>query len=388
MSSGSCRACAADKECASGVCDIDSGECLPESSVLYVETTGVVSTPCGERATPCRSIGLAVPQLGPSHPALHLGPGLYDESIQIRGVDATIVGDGAIVDPAAQSQAGLDVADAAGLYPRVFARSIVFQGATYGVSCVGSGASFATVRLRDVEVNDNLSRGVSAESGGCDIVFERSKAQNNAATGLIAAGGSKLAIFDSQVLFNNAGVSCFFCQLTIERSQISARTGGVGGTRWALQAASPSKLRVVNNLIFGYGVVGNDPPIILLDYIASGSVFEFNTIVSSLGGVLKCADQDPGFQLLVRNSILLAASGPTMTGSNCRIEYSLMIEADGGEGNLMGSAEFVNPGTDFRLQPLSPARNAANNTEGINVDHDGRFRPNGREADMGAFEAP
>jgi hypothetical protein len=70
------------------------------------------------------------------------------------------------------------------------------------------------------------------------------------------------------------------------------------------------------------------------------------------------------------------------TGGRCDNNASC-ISAD---GNITDTPSFVDAGVDFRLQPDSPCRDAADPNTYPDVDYDNRARPFGARADMGAFE--
>lgn len=383
-----CRPCAVDGECGSRVCDIDTGECVPESAILYVARGGATVTPCGTASTPCEPLPLALQQLGAGKTTLHVGPGTYPDAIVLRGVQATVVGDGAVIDPSALGQPPLEVSDAAGLATNLLVRNIALRGGASGtvgergsgVHCT-AGPMPVALRLVGVDVADNEERGVYNEN--CTLSITRSSVQRNVSTGVLSVGG-RLTIADSVLRNNAAGVTCIGCSLVMERNLLSV------GVRWALSLQESTALvtpfKIVNNVFHGFVDNGSQGVIDIRGSNYGPTQFEFNTVASSTGRLVNCYNAAAAIRTVIRNSIVFGDYD--VSGNSCRMEYSLTKTAVSGDGNVVGDPQFVNPGSDFRLQATSPARNAANNTEGITSDLDGRSRPSGRQADIGAFELP
>ena len=384
-----CRPCAADSECSSLVCDTATGQCVAPSEIIYVTATGATSTPCGSAGTPCGLIPLGVQQLGSGIRTLHIARGTYPDALVLRGVQATVVGEAAVIDPAAVGQPALEVSDATGLATNLLVRGLVLQGAASGaVGEKGSGVHCSkgffmpiALRLVGVDVADNAERGVYNEN--CTLSITRSTVQRNVMTGVLSVGG-EVTIVDSTMRNNAAGVTCIGCSLIMERNVLSV------GTRWALSLQESGTLvtpfKIVNNVFHGFADSATQGVIDIRGGNYGPTQFEFNTVALSTGKLINCQNSTSSIRTVIRNSIVFGDYD--LSGNACRAEYILTKTPVAGDGNVIGDPQFVNPGTDFRLQGTSPARNAANNTEGITSDLDGRPRPSGRQADLGAFELP
>lgn len=70
---GECRACAAHPECASELCEFDTGRCIDESTITYASPTGSVSSNC-TKLEPC-TLGRALAIIDASRPNLRLAEG-------------------------------------------------------------------------------------------------------------------------------------------------------------------------------------------------------------------------------------------------------------------------------------------------------------------------
>ena len=102
-----CRACDLHSECDSEVCDIGTGACVAEASVVYASPSGSGSM-CN-RSFPCSFLPDAVNLVGGTKPYLRLLPGQYTQRLTIDNKAVTVVGEGAT----------LNLTDASGTEPGV-----------------------------------------------------------------------------------------------------------------------------------------------------------------------------------------------------------------------------------------------------------------------------
>ena len=78
-----CRACVADADCASAVCEVTSGQCTPEAAILYASPTGADAGTC-TKSQPC-SIAHANALADATRNTIKLGPGAYTASLSFCG---------------------------------------------------------------------------------------------------------------------------------------------------------------------------------------------------------------------------------------------------------------------------------------------------------------
>ncbi|MBA3501090.1 MAG: hypothetical protein H0T65_11985, partial [Deltaproteobacteria bacterium] len=94
----SCRRCNDDSECASKVCDLETGRCLAESSVVYTSPQAVDNASCS-LTQPC-TLGTAVNRAlsNPLRSTVLMLPGEYRGNLSIINGSITIVGPGAFLE--------------------------------------------------------------------------------------------------------------------------------------------------------------------------------------------------------------------------------------------------------------------------------------------------
>src|SRR5882724_8486449 len=98
----SCRGCETDDECASQACDVQSGACVAESSVLYVAPSGTGAA-C-THSQPCGLLMTAVGLLDAAHATIKMLPGSYTERVSIADKTVTVHGAGAELTEAVQGE--------------------------------------------------------------------------------------------------------------------------------------------------------------------------------------------------------------------------------------------------------------------------------------------
>jgi len=184
--------------------------------------------------------------------------------------------------------------------------------------------------------------------------------------------------------------------LTISESEISANMNG--GIRIVA-----GQFDLTNNFIVNNGTSGNVFGGVLFQRTDPGTRrFEFNTVTknnsptSTASGVTCLQVQQ---RVTFSNNIVYAnqeGNGRTEvsamdTSTNCSWTYSDIGPAVptgmGNINNLNILPGFVSS-SDFRLNPTSPMRNAADPNATLAVDIDGEERPQGPKRDIGADEVP
>jgi hypothetical protein len=325
-----CRACAADAECSSGVCRAD-GTCEAATDVIYVSTAGTGAA-C-TAAVPC-NLAMAQTQIGTPRRIVHLAPGVYAYTTPMTlsfDTRVSIVGRGAEIDR-----------QAAGIGPVITIGSngivvIEFLKITGGDGAIGDGinASGGTVTVTGATVTTNQGAGINA-SGGTVTVTGATVTANN---------GGGLDIKTSVVkLVNN---------FIIRNGNTSTTSvGGIGLTS------------------------------------VTGQV-EFNTIadndasVAGVGGV-SCS----GLVVGIANSIITnnrqngSSAGATAQVSVCTVSTSAVLASS---ATILFKNATVVP-FNYHLNSGSAAIDAATTTSNVTTDIDGDLRPTGAGKDQGADE--
>jgi hypothetical protein len=322
-----CVKCSAHAQCDSGACDLESGECFPADSVLWVDRS---ANPCGvgSKESPFCEIQDAVKTIGANNPTVVKvldGPMNYTQKIDILG-GATV----AIV--AESGTPTVDVASDAMLIndgARVFVAGIKLIGtsmtAAKGILCLS-----ADLWTDLVDVSSRESMAIDAV--GCQVRIERARVYLNTGGGLRLNGGS-LRIVNSFVASN----------------------GGPFSANGGIHLTGSAALDAVYTTVIGNNADQN-------------------------AGSLHCPS--PG-TVTLRNSVLFGANPATSVNCPGATGKDSVVDAMtlGGDGvTVLGKYDtkwFKNPGLgDFHATDLAPFKDVAKWRSGDPaVDYDGDVRP-------------
>ena len=350
-----CRPCEEGAECQSGVCDVEAGECIAESQVVYVEDGGNGSS-C-TKAAPCGTIQDGVDAADSGRPFILVTAGSYTESVTVDDRAFTMLADGVELSSDSAGDPVLRVLDGSD----ITIEGLRLHGATddggHGLRCDPGGSPAIT--LRRVRIDDNSRRGITSEA--CD-----------------------LRLFDTTVTGNQgAGISAENGSLSVERSSITDNEGGginIDSADFVLR----------NNFIVdnaggtvGGVAISGDPP-----GGASAAAFEFNTVVGNDASLqasgLFCLVSE---SLTFSNNIIYGNEGDQVDGENCGFAFSNIQDGPTDDGNIDADPLFVDPDEgDYRLQSGSPCIDAADPDADIETDFFGTERPQGDGFDIGAHE--
>lgn len=354
----SCRACQDHGECASNVCDRDTGACVDESAVAYVaeNATGDCS-----RANPCGSIATALDLVRADNDikdVIRLDQGTYTEPVLLSDLTVRIIGDDATIQAAGQAPgtppdpAHDPALVIIGERAQVRLQGVHVRGApdsarTTGVLCLGD--TLSSLRLFQVTVTDNAGLGVLAED--CIFTMERSVITDNAAGGLL--------IVDSSFEVTN---SYFLRNGDVESSIVS-------------------------------GVAIRNEEMVTLQR------FAFNTVVDNRAGPeadasgVSCIIHPSGYISASSNIVLVGLGGRRSVGGDCPWTYSNLENMS--PINPGGFAYQKNIDRDCMLQARpdglptitagAPCEGRGESDLGILVDYDGNPR-DPMAPDMGADE--
>lgn len=150
-----CRACQADDECASNVCDRETGSCVDENDVIYLSTTGTTGGTCTSGA-PCNSFLLGLMQVTSSRNVIKAAPGTYTGQVVIDGDTVTIYGEGATVMQTAVQPAIIVINGAV-----VSIDGLTVSGGGVGIQCSPGTGAAPTLRLHRGKVIANAGGGIS-----------------------------------------------------------------------------------------------------------------------------------------------------------------------------------------------------------------------------------
>lgn len=411
----SCRGCEEHNECASGICERDSSECVAAAEIIHVAKTGDLTPDCGEADSPCLTVQSGLEQVGPTRAYLHIVGGSYDEQLSLINTEVTIVGSqGASIEPIVTENStvlgieGSSQVVVEGVDLRANPRSGVFATVA---KCVGPNASLALI---DLTVGGATNIGVSASE--CAVTGQRLRVTGNSMG--ISIEDGPLHLEDSLVSVTTAAscVSGTRTAMTITGSTLSeCNTVGISLSDGALTLAASmiagnrrggvdlenSDFTLTNNFVVDngeLGTIGWGGLSIHNDEDHSPQVLEFNTIAGnriagslSAAANLSCNTFAPtsGHSNIVYKTFT-ESSQPNISLGNCNLQYSNIEGGASGTGNIDADPQFINAEIalgDYHLQQSSPSRNAAAPTaSGVDVDFDGDERSQGGRSDMGADE--
>ncbi len=356
-----CRPCQLDSECASEVCDAETGGCVDSAAVVYAAPDAPAGTACTQ-ANPC-SITSAFAIANLVRETVKLAAGTYVANIAVADKKVVVHGDGAIL----TSNTGTTLAANNRARLRVIGLTIIHadaSGAGEAFMCE-EGVDHPFVEFEAVTI-DTMTEGFLAR--GCTATVVRSRIHGRSDALLVGA------VDDARV--------------TIDQTLIDGGpSGGVGAFNGAV-------VRVTNSTI----VDQNSPSFGALTGTNGVVLVSFSTIVNSVikcgTGVVSCMETAP-HGVCIDNSIIanMLPNAPlnTIEGTRCHIEFSIahpQTTAPNGVNNQLSvDPLFVDSvAGNYRLEAGSPAVDSANPSSTLTIDFDGNPRPQGAANDRGAFE--
>jgi hypothetical protein len=321
------------------VCDTSSGACIDASQIVFVNAATGSGSSCTQ-AKPCKTISDGITAVTAGRTYVVVAAGSYSETVTIDGKTATILGDGADLQPAGLGQAGIVVLNAS---------TVVIEG--LHVHDAGGGANGDGIRC-------------AVTTSGTPSLTVR-----------------QLAIDGC----TGQGIDAASCTVTIDRSNISANTGG--GVSISGGAAT-----LTNNMIDRNGGLSSTIGNVKIDSVTALS-FDFNTVAdgatsnAAFATGVQCTAVTP---VTLSDSFIFGSAAVQVSATNCSFAYTLSNQTISGSGNATTSAPgFINPTqNNYHIATTSPAVAAANPAATIDVDFDGDARPMpaGTHDDIGADE--
>ena len=353
--SNTCRACSADSECTSGVCNELNGECA--NTVLHVDnrggSNGNDSNDCLSPAMPCLTVAGAMAKTvtGTRYIAVHASATQYAGTAEVLVSATSSVFLQGIPDPALPNErAILDRSSGNGPILRVS----------------GSGASLVIAGV--------TLTGAAGSSDG---------------DGVICQNDARLTVLDS-ILEANAhfGFSSTSCTLLIDRSIVRENNRGGGLVEGDFSITNSFILGNVGTNFGGLDIADLDPS----DVFAHNTIYRNTANIGAPGG-MRCSGTGTA-----RHNIIYGSLGTSIEVLGCGHEYSLVgTTVAVGAGNISAATvdeiHFDNIATlpfDLHLTAGSIAfgKGGPNDGGGRTVrDIDGEMRPTNM-ADLGADEVP
>lgn len=328
----SCRICAKDAECDSGACDLAAGTCVDSANILYASPTGSQAAPCTQ-AAPC-SLSHASELTDTTRTYIVMLPGEHSGG------------------------------------------SVYFHGE---VVVAGSNSTFA--------INEQLEEIGSQVDGKVTIrdlkIVERLKTKTDNEPAAIDCNGCKpQALTLDNVTISTNLISPFNADNIILRNCTFTQPIGAyhliaDGTMVVGDVSIGSPSTITNSVILGGLEIG---------YNSSNYGEVTLTNDTFVGGQITCSSPQTGITFY--NSILFSLSGfDTSTCINTHNNNITYPTPYLGAGELTADPLFTDPSMQiFRLQPQSPAIDAADPATATDHDLDGVRRPQNGKPDIGAFE--
>ena len=346
-----CRGCTSNDECASGLCELAAGTCVPEAMVVYAAPSGGSTGTCTQ-AAPCslaRAVAVASSNL--AEPTLRMLPGTYTSPLEFGGAGKLHV-------------YGVGATLGAGSALSVTSGTMDIRGVTVSpsavVTCLGT-ATRPSLTVHDSQLLTSLNL------GKCQLVID---------TSVITGTNTQ---FNEATDFQGDRLKWTGTDTT------SATTVGFNGQQITV-SISNSELRDLQFLFNSSDAA-----------MVRTANFSFNTLITKFdlnngGGVICGSASATKIGKLENNIVISTAATATdvMTGVSCTTSNNLLFPQTTTQvGNFVGDPQFVNlMAGNLHLKATSPARDAAVASPGLSTthDYDGTARPQGAQPDIGAFE--
>ncbi len=321
----SCQPCAADGECAAGLCTT-AGSCPAADAIIHVDRAAAAGNAMCSAAAPCRTIAGGLAVLSATRRYLKMAPGTYAEQVILDGRTVEVYAAG--VELASSLNPVVELRNNASL---TVAGLRIRGGMGRGLRCNDSVAT-----LRDGGLEDNI--GVAVEGSDCDLTLERMRVMRNVGGGLFLFGGGRITIRNSFIGKNGA----------------------------------------INSSVGGASI--QQPFDLTLEF----TTFAENTAPAGVAAGLICQASS---SVTVASNIIVGPGATQVAADSCAPRYTLSNQMIAGATNLRGMPTFVNQaGGDYHLAPGSMGIDQADPAATLATDFDRESRPNGARADIGADE--
>jgi len=330
---GTCRGCAVDSECASTVCDVDTGRCVPAEQIRYAQSDGLDSADCSQ-LTPC-SAAKSLATVDATHTWVRFVPGTYSATLTVAS-GCTIVGTGADLGMHGLTAQGGAVVRVRGL-------------SAFDYVCTDASLDLAA-----------LAAGNIAAEPGCQLRVEET-----------AVGPGQLYVSDST-------------SVTVDRSNISAIDLNPVGTAPISIIATSSIFR---QALLSNGTVSSASIVFAFNtfYFPGGQAVACGADSITPPGIL--------FVDNIFYSVGVGSGNSVQTaGANCNFDTNVIFPQSLviGTNNILADPLFADAAhADLHLTNGSPAVDAAKTTANDpTADLDGTRRPQRVRLDIGAYELP
>jgi hypothetical protein len=368
VATSSCHPCRVDDECDSRVCDLGTGACVDEATIVYASPSGTGSCSLSQPCSLSSAVTLAKNATGT--PLVRMLPGTYTSPLDVRSPTAKPLEVVATQASIVGNITAIVVRDGASVSIRGLATA-----SDSDIQCGNANAALSSLSIDGASLV-SFGSGTAVNITRCNLKITASDFSFGSNTGTFGLSDDSLLDGD---------------RLHLHSEPTRSNNITAGGVRATVRLTNSL---LENTFLSAFTSDTVDP--------GSSMVFAYDTFVFfteplDTGGIgAPCSGATVAHRSIKFENSILASEGAFdavggLNPMNCVFVNSILSrQAAPPSGAIITDPQFVDiVSRDFHLKPSSPAINIAVPASiAPGADLDGNARPQGAQPDLGAYEHP